>query len=130
MPGGDGLMAKLLVVDDDRNINLLYEQEFTDDGHEVDLAESGPEALEMITKKDYDLVILDIGMPDMDGLEILGKIMGKKNKLPIILNTAYASYKDNFMSWSAHHYVVKSSNLEELKDKVNDVLSKRQRPNA
>ena len=61
----------------------------------------------------------------MDGLEVLGNIIGINNKIPIILNTAYPSYKDDFMSWAADAYVVKSSDLSELKEKIHDSLSKR-----
>jgi DNA-binding response OmpR family regulator len=115
-------MAKLLVVDDDKNLCLLYEQELTDEGHQVALARSGPEAIDYLKKERPDLVILDISMPGMDGIEALGKILAQDKTMPVILNTAYSIYKDNFMTWSADAYVVKSSNLDELKAKVKEVL--------
>jgi len=118
-------MAKLLVVDDDKNLRLLYEQELTDEGHEVTLAGSGPEALEYLKTKRPDLIILDISMPGMDGIEALGKILAKDKSMPVILNTAYSTYKDNFMTWSADAYVVKSGDLTELKAKIKDVLKTR-----
>ncbi len=65
-----------------------------------------------------DLVILDTVMPVMDGMEALGRIIKKNRNVPIILNTAYSSYKDGFMSWGADAYVVKSADLGELKAKV------------
>lgn len=116
---------KILVVDDEENQGLLYEQELADEGYDVDVAISGEQALEMVHGKTYDLVVLDIGMPTMDGLETLGKMLSMDNKLPVILNTAYPSYKDNFMSWAADAYVVKSSDLTELKEKIRESLSKR-----
>ncbi len=116
---------KILVVDDDINQGLLYEQELVDEGYAVDVANSGEKALEMVTDHPYDLVILDIGMPYMDGLETLGKMLSMDNRLPVILNTAYPSYKDNFMSWAADAYVVKSSDLTELKEKIRESLVKR-----
>ncbi|HYF51321.1 MAG TPA: response regulator [Planctomycetota bacterium] len=118
-------MAKLLVVDDDKNLRLLYEQELTDEGHEVTLAASGPEALEYLRTARPDLIILDISMPGMDGIEALGKILAKDKSMPVILNTAYSTYKDNFMTWSADAYVVKSGDLTELKAKIKDVLKTR-----
>jgi DNA-binding response OmpR family regulator len=118
-------MAKLLVVDDDKNLRLLYEQELTDEGHEVTLAGSGPEALEYLRTARPDLIILDISMPGMDGIEALGKILAKDKSMPVILNTAYSTYKDNFMTWSADAYVVKSGDLTELKAKIKDVLKTR-----
>lgn len=116
---------KLLVVDDEVNQGLLYEQELTEEGYDVDVVNSGTEALECIGARQYDLVVLDIGMPDLDGLETLGRMLSVNNKIPVILNTAYPSYKDNFMSWAADAYVVKSSDLSELKAKISQALVKR-----
>ncbi len=116
---------RLLVVDDDVNLGLLYEQELKDDGYEVDVVNSGAEALEMVRINSYDLVVLDIGMPEMDGLETLGRLLGVDNKIPVIICTAYPSYKDNFMSWAADAYVVKSMDLTELKEKIKESLAKR-----
>ena len=119
------MKARILVVDDEKNQGLLYEQELTDEGYEVDVANSGEDAIEMVRKKPFDLVILDIGMPDIDGLETLGRMLSMDNKLPVILNTAYPSYKDNFMSWAADAYVIKSSNLTELKEKIRESLNRK-----
>jgi DNA-binding response OmpR family regulator len=116
---------RILVVDDDVNQGLLYEQELIDAGYDVDVANSGEQALQMVKSQSYDLVVLDIGMPYMDGLETLGKMLSMDNRLPVILNTAYPSYKDNFMSWAADAYVVKSSDLTELKEKIKESLAKR-----
>jgi DNA-binding response OmpR family regulator len=116
---------KILIVDDEMNQGLLYEQELMDEGYDVDVANSGEKALNMVKEKTYDLVVLDIGMPYMDGLETLGKMLSMDNRLPVILNTAYPSYKDNFMSWAADAYVVKSSDLTELKEKIRESLSRR-----
>jgi CheY-like chemotaxis protein len=118
-------MAKLLVVDDDKNLRLLYEQELVEDGHEVTLAGSGVEALDYLKTHRPDLIILDISMPGMDGIEALGKILAKDKTMPVILNTAYSTYKDNFMTWSADAYVVKSGDLTELKSTIKDVLKTR-----
>ena len=119
-------MAKLLVVDDDTNQRMLYQQELTDEGYDVVLAASGPEALKSLEEHKPDLVILDISMPGMDGIEALGKILAKDKTMPVILNTAYSTYKDNFMTWSADAYVVKSGDLSELKDKIREVIKSRQ----
>jgi len=116
-------MNKLLVVDDEAPLRLLYEKELTEEGYEVVLASDGWEAVKMIEEEAPDLVVLDIQMPEMDGLEAMGKILGKYNKLPVIINSAYSSYKSNFMSWAADAYVVKSSNLDELKSSIRDILS-------
>jgi DNA-binding response OmpR family regulator len=116
---------RILIVDDERNIRRLYEKEFQQSGYEVLLAENGNEAVQKVKTGSPDLVVLDIRMPGMDGIEALGKILGTSNKIPIILNTAYTSYQNNFMSWAADAYVIKSSDLGALKDKVKEVLVKK-----
>jgi DNA-binding response OmpR family regulator len=118
-------MTKLLVVEDDPNQRRLYEQELGDDGYEVRTAPGGKEALAQISQERPDLVIMDISMPGMDGIEALGKVLGVDNTIPVILNTAFANYKDNFLSWAADAYVVKSSDLTELKETIKKVLKKR-----
>jgi two-component system response regulator (stage 0 sporulation protein F) len=71
-----------------------------------------------------DLIILDIVMPVMNGMEALGRIVGKGRKIPIILNTSYPGYRQDFMSWAADAYVTKSSDLEELKNKIRELLER------
>lgn len=122
-------MATILLVEDDRNQRLLYEQELGEEGYTVRSASSGPEALARLEGGERpDLVVLDISMPGMDGIEALGKILGRDNTIPVILNTAYATYKDNFMTWAADAYVIKSSDLSELKAKIKEILARGPRP--
>ncbi|MFH0943662.1 MAG: response regulator, partial [Planctomycetota bacterium] len=98
---------RILVADDEPNIRLLYKQELEDDGYEVILAEDGKSAICKIEQDRPDLVVLDIRMPGMDGVEVLGQILDMYRTLPVILNTAYSGYEENFMTWSADAYVVK-----------------------
>ena len=118
-------MAQLLVADDDKNLALLYEQELTDAGYKVDVVHDARQAIARVESDPPDLLILDIQMPGMDGIEALSHILGKNNQLPVILNTAYSNYKDNFMTWSADAYVVKSSDLSELKTTIAKILEQR-----
>ena len=115
-------MKKILVVEDDESQRLLYLDEKEEAGYEVMLATNGREALKQLDRGKPDLIILDIVMPVMDGMETLGRIIREHRDVPIILNAAYSSYKDDFMSWGADAYVVKSSDLGELKEKVREVL--------
>jgi len=117
-------MTKILLVEDDTNQATLYQQELEADGYEVILATDGREAVQIADDAKPDLVVMDISMPGMDGIEAMGKILSEHNKLPVILNTAYASYKDNFLSWSADAYVIKSSDLTELKATIERLLEK------
>ncbi len=118
-------MKSLLVVDDDTNCRKLYETEFSEEGYAVHVAPGGREALKMLEESNYDLVILDIKMPEMDGLETLCEIMKSKRDVAVVINSAYPSFKTEFTSWNAEAYVVKSSNLDELKQTVRSVLEKR-----
>ncbi|MDP6433176.1 MAG: response regulator, partial [Candidatus Scalindua sp.] len=59
------------------------------------------------------------------GIEAMGRILGKKKEIPVIINTAYSNYKDSFMSWAADAYIVKTSDLSELKEKIKEVLAKK-----
>ena len=117
------MKKKILVVDDEKNIRFLLQEELTDEGYDVILAESGAIALEMISKEKPDLVTLDIKMPGEDGLSILRKIREKEYDLPVIICSAYSVYKSDFAAVAADHYVVKSSNFDELKTKINEILS-------
>ena len=118
-------MTKLLVVDDEKNIRRLYETELKRDGYDVTTAESAEEALEALETSEPDLVVLDIRLEGMDGIDCLRSIMETRRDLPVILNSAYSTYKQDFASWMADAYVVKSADLTELKDTIREVLEKR-----
>jgi DNA-binding response OmpR family regulator len=115
---------KILLVENEEGERLLYEQELNEEGYLVLWARNGKEALQYLEESPCDLVILDIVMPEMDGLEVLAKIVSRYKKLPVILYTAYAHYKNDFMTWLADAFVVKSSDLSVLKKSVKELLGK------
>jgi DNA-binding response OmpR family regulator len=117
-------MKTILVVDDDEAIRTLLQEELEDEGYKVLIATNARDALKMVAAEPLDLVILDIRMPGMDGLEALPRILGIKEGLPVIMNSAYTQYQDSFMSWAADAYVVKSSDLTELKEKIKELVNK------
>jgi len=118
-------MATLLIVDDEANQRRLYQEELSEEGYTIKLAENGKEALELIGEEPPDLVVLDIRMPVMDGLEALGKIIGKERNIPVVIHSAYSSYKDDFISWAADDFVVKSADLSGLKRKIRELLERK-----
>jgi CheY-like chemotaxis protein len=120
-------MEKVLCVDDDLSLLRLYEDELTEEGYDVVLAKDGKEALTKFEKENPQVVVMDIRMPVMDGIEALTNLLGKDRQIPVILNTAYPQYKENFMTWGAEAYVVKSSDLTELKQKIREVLDRRKK---
>jgi len=118
------MKKKILVVEDEEGLRLFYEEELEAEGYEVITATNGKEAIQKLEEDKPDLVVLDIVMPVMDGMEALGRILGKDRKIPIILNTSYPGYREDFMSWAADAYVTKSSDLGELKRKIKELLTK------
>ncbi len=121
-------MEKVLCVDDDLSLLRLYQDELSEDGYKVILAKDGKEALKKFEKESPEVVVMDIRMPTMDGIETLTAMLGKDRQVPVILNTAYPQYRENFMTWGAEAYVIKSSDLTELKKKIREVLDKRKKP--
>ena len=118
------MKKRILVVEDEEGLRLLYKEELEAEGYEILTAQNGREAILQMEEGRPDLIILDIVMPVMDGIEALGRIVGKERKIPIILNTSYPGYRRDFMSWAADAYVTKSTDLEVLKDKVRELLEK------
>ena len=118
-------MPTVLVVDDEAHLCELYRQELEDAGYDVVTASTGADALVAVEQGSIDVVTLDIAMPGMDGIEALSRILALDNRLPVILSSAYASYQDDFMTWAAEAYVVKSSDLTELKQRIEQALAKR-----
>ena len=117
-------MKTVLLVEDDKNQLLLYKQELSLEGYNIITAQDGQEAVKKVKEHTPDLIVMDINMPKMSGIESIGKILSEHKKIPIIINTAYSSYKDEFMSWSADAYIIKSSDLKELKDKIKELIGK------
>ncbi len=117
--------ARVLIVEDDESMAELVGEELADDGYEVEVVYSGDEALTSIESHPPDVVVLDINMPGKDGIETLNDIVSERGSLPVILHTAYSAYKDNYMTWSAVEYVVKSAagGFRELKEAVAKAVS-------
>lgn len=114
---------KLLIVDDDTNIQRLYKEELEEEGYNVVIAGTGKEALEMFEKEIPDIVTLDILMPDIDGISLLRKMKEKRPNIPIIMSTAY-DYRDDFAVWASEAYIVKSSDLAELKSTIKKLINR------
>lgn len=118
-------MNRILVVDDESSIRLLYSHELADEGYEIATAANAADAVELLRRDDFDLILLDIKLKNESGLELLQRIVKERHNLPVILCTAFSCYKDDFSAWLADGYVVKSSDLQELKDEIRRVLAKK-----
>ena len=115
-------MAKILIVDDEEHIRYLYSEELSDAGYEVITAENGYMLLEKIEEEKPDLVVLDIKMVDYNGLDLLQDIRNKFYNLPVVLCTAYDTFKEDIKSIAADFYVIKSFDLTDLKNKISMAL--------
>ena len=82
-------MMKILVVDDEQPIRETLEMFLREKGYEVVTSEEGGKALEIVQRERPDIVILDIRLPGMDGLEVLQRIREKTEGIPVIMITAY-----------------------------------------
>lgn len=112
------LEDRVLIVDDDRALSTLYRVELQQAGYDVSVANTAADALARVRQEKPSVVVMDIRMPGMDGLELMGRILTLDPTIHVVLNTAYASYKDSFTSWSADAYVVKSSDVRPLLSEV------------
>ena len=120
-------MKRILLVEDDKNVRRLLKEELNDDGYSITVASNGKEALSMLKKKDNekpDLIILDLRMPKMDGFETMGHILKSRQDTPVIIHTAYSSYKNDVMVMAADAYVEKSHDLKKLKDVIKELIGK------
>lgn len=109
-------MRRVLFVDDDDAILELYRRVFTGEGYTVVTCLTMEDARAHLAEEAFDAVVLDIRLAEGSGLALLREIKTESKHLPVILSTAYARYQDDFSSWLADEYVVKSADLVELKN--------------
>jgi DNA-binding response OmpR family regulator len=119
------LEKRILVVDDEENIRELYRDELAEEGYRVELAENGIQALAKFESFRPDLVLLDVMMPGMDGIEVLRRIREKNPSIPVLLLTAFGEFKQDFNTWASDAYIVKSADVSELKQTVRQLLGKK-----
>ena len=116
---------KILVVDDEEGARELFNTILTDEGYEVTLANNGEEALSLFKNTPFNLVITDIKMPVMDGLQLLQEIRKTESKTDVIMVTAYGEVESYLkaMSLGAAEYINKPIRIKELKRIVHKVLT-------
>lgn len=124
-PASECTEGRILLVDDEQEQLSLYEKALREEGYLVHSAHNGKEALTCLEASYFDLVILDVVMPVMDGIEALGKIVSRYRKMPIILHSGCPDYHANFMTWLADAFVVKSFDLSVLKETVKALLKRK-----
>ena len=115
-------MARILLVEDEANLRLLYRNELETAGYEVSDVGTGTDALKVLEYEKIDAVVLDLRLPDVYGLQLLDDMLSRRRHLPVIINTAYDQFRENFHCWGAEAFVVKSSDLSELKHALARVI--------
>jgi DNA-binding NtrC family response regulator len=120
------MAAKLLVVDDESKMRRVLQLFFEDTGYSVAQAENGEEALQTLDSTRPDLVICDMRMPRMNGMELLQRIKQKSPDLPVIIMTAYGEVKTavEAMKLGAENYVTKPLDMEELRILVSRAMER------
>ena len=118
-------MNKILIVDDEEAIQLLYSDEFTEEGYQVITAGGGEDLLEIIHRQKPDLIVLDIKLKKIDGVKVLKEIRKSYYNLPIIIVTAYPAVKYDIRSIAADDFITKSFDLSKLKLKIKTVMEGR-----
>jgi two-component system response regulator MprA len=115
---------KILVVDDDRGLRDVLRRSLMLGGYSVELAESGGDALAQLTSKTPDAVILDIGLPDIDGLEVCRLLRREGNRVPVLMLTARDAVSDRIegLDAGADDYLVKPFDVDELKARMRALL--------
>jgi len=111
-------MARVLFIDDDDNIRFLVQEDLTLEGHSVRVAPTGAEGLDAVEKERPDLVILDVKMPGIGGLEVLRRLKETRPGLPVLMFTAYDGYRDEARELGADGYFIKSPDLSAVKQAV------------
>jgi len=116
---------KILVVDDEEGALDLFHTILTDEGYDVSLANGGEEALNLFKSIPFNLVITDIKMPVMDGLQLLQEIRKMGSKTDVIMVTAYGEVESYLkaMSLGAAEYINKPIRIKELKRIVHKILT-------
>lgn len=118
---------RVLIVEDERDLNRILYKTLTAEGYSVDACYDGIEALDYLSGAQYDVVILDVMMPRMDGLEVLRRMRDAGNDTPVIMLTAKDSVPDRVrgLDGGADDYLVKPFSFDELMARIRVVTRKR-----
>jgi two-component system response regulator MprA len=116
--------VRILVVDDDRSVRDALRRALTLGGYEVDAAADGQQALQRLTTGSPDAVVLDVGMPEIDGLEVCRRVRGAGDRVPILMLTARDAVSDRIdgLDAGADDYLVKPFDVGELKARIRALL--------
>jgi len=118
---------RLLTIEDDPMIGESLKKALKADGYALDWSKDGLEAWEALQSQTYDLVLLDLGLPGMDGISLLQKLRMQKSEVPVLVITARDSIQDRVLGLDsgADDYLIKPFSLEELEARIRSLLRRR-----
>ena len=119
-------MAKsILIIDDEPDIRALFTAELKEAGYNILQAANSKECYKILDAEKIDLCLLDIKLKDESGIDILQSITDKYPNVRTLMCTAYSTYQNDFATWQADGYWVKSQDLDSLKEEIIKVLNKK-----
>lgn len=113
---------KILLVEDEKDLRTLYQEELREEGYEIVPARNGDDALRKLEKAHPDLVLLDIVMPGLDGIQTLSMIKAKDRGIPVIFHSSHLHFQMDPKAQAANGFVRKTSDLKELKENIQELL--------
>ena len=118
---------KVLIVDDEADFTEILSQRMESRGVTVDTAAGGREALEKVKDKSYDAIVLDLSMPEMDGMETLRKLLGENPDLQVIMLTGYATIEKGIeaIKLGAMDFLKKPAELSDLLEQIERAKAKK-----
>ncbi|MCW4009526.1 MAG: response regulator [Candidatus Bathyarchaeota archaeon] len=118
--------SRILIIDDDENIRKVVAAILQDQGYKVDTAESGSEAIDKTGKSHFDLMLVDIRLPDMEGTELLNKVHDTSPRIRKIIVTGYPTLRNavTAVNKGADAYIMKPFDVDKMLEIVKDQLEK------
>jgi len=118
------MVRKILVVDDEENMLALFKRVLGKEGYQIECADSGQAALKLAGKNSFGLAIVDVSMPEMDGIEVLAKLKVMDNEMPVIMISAFPSWEKEQTArrLGCTDYLSKPINLKRLKALVKEKI--------
>lgn len=120
--------ARILIIDDDENIRKVLETILTDEGYSVETAETAKKGIEKSEKAFFNLALIDVRLPDMEGIELLSKLRNTKPKMRKIIVTGYPTLQNAIaaVNKGADAYVMKPFDVEKILQTIKEQLKKQE----
>jgi DNA-binding NtrC family response regulator len=124
-----GETTRILIIDDDENIRKVLTTILEDEGYDVESVDTAKKAIERTRRKFYNLALIDIRLPDMEGIELLTKMKNTTPKIRKIIITGYPTLQNavEAVNRGADAYIMKPFDMEKVLEEIKDQLKKQQK---